>query len=151
MHLAAMYRYSARQNAMSQGESVEGNEHGRRSRRRQHTAAASDVPEALPCHRFDGLFPSDADVWGNIVVTDETELRRWVKFCMPTSREDVEARGGGCVIYRPPAAAQEAREGPQYFTMTAPDDTLYGRAAYLSHGGGSVGAGKESSSTAVGA
>lgn len=139
MHFAARYGLAARQNAMSQWERA--SDANQLLRRRGGSALATslfgDVPEALPCRRYDNLFADDADIWGNIVVKDETELQRWVKFCVPTSKEAAEAEGG-CVIYRP-RGAKTTKEEPQYFKLCAPDDTVYGRAVYLSHGAASTG------------
>ncbi|KPA74401.1 hypothetical protein ABB37_09105 [Leptomonas pyrrhocoris] len=129
MHVAALYRYSTRRNTQERSERARELQDAARG-----TFTVASLPEALPCHHFDARFPQGADVWGNILLRDETELREWVRYCRPSSREEAE-KNGGCVIFQPATSRSEAAAStgaPRYYCITATDDTVYGRAAYFS-------------------
>jgi hypothetical protein len=127
MHVAALYRYSTRRNTLERSDRAAA--HGEPTRGHY---TAETLPEALPCHKSDRVFSSDAEVWGNVLVKDEAELQRWVEFCRPTSREVAEAQGC-CVIFQPSATTSPHATAvePQYYCITATDDVVYGRAAYV--------------------
>ena len=128
MHVAALYRYSTRRDTQVRGDRARG--HDRLSR---GTYSVSSLPEALPCHKYDDFYTHQADVWGNVIVRDEAEFQRWAAYCRPSSREEA-LENGGCVIFRPAPSKEKLAvpEETQYFYITAVDDVVYGRAAYVS-------------------
>ncbi|KPA74400.1 hypothetical protein ABB37_09104 [Leptomonas pyrrhocoris] len=89
------------------------------------------LPNALPCVDFYERYPNRVGALGNVIITDEEELRPWLLVARPVPREHAETRGG-CIVFAPSHGTKtNSSTALQFFCLTDPDDEVYGRAAYL--------------------
>lgn len=89
------------------------------------TSPVTALPHAIPCHNYFELFPEEVGAVGNVEITNSEEVRQWQLVGRRVSQAVAEAEGG-CV-----KVTVEGMKTPLYYNITASDDEVYGRAAYL--------------------
>lgn len=89
------------------------------------TSPVTALPHAIPCYNYFELFPEEVGAIGNVEITNSEEARQWQLVGRRVSQAVAEAEGG-CV-----RVTVEGIKTPLYYNITASDDEVYGRAAYL--------------------
>ncbi|KAK7201492.1 hypothetical protein NESM_000212700 [Novymonas esmeraldas] len=88
---------------------------------------STELPAALPCTNWFEVYPEDVGPMGNVILSDEEEIRMLLLVARPVSAEEAE-RTGGCLIVSVTASCPTTL---QYYCITDSDDEVYGRADYL--------------------